>query len=993
MLLPPLFLGTLIIAGACDFQLLESPELPRWGISLTIPLIHETYDLSDLAENDTTISVDKDSTLQIEFCGTLDTTKIDSSLLEVELPEAATTQTISETVDGISADSLITMPVEENVQIVIKLDSLLRTTALSAFYDTVSFPAAYDVNILQDDWNAYVASIDIDENEGPFQVLDTSTAFQDISFIERMRYLRLDDTPYNSKFHTTVENNGFPTSIDSIRLNLTSGSLLSVTHQKNSLLKNATYDDSTDLATEKLGSEMGFGLSMRLPVATDTVKILAGDSAKVAVTVQILVGGVDSLAITTSQASVLPEAPDPLPLPEDIAIRSGVLRSQVTSPINEVSLNGLANTLPFDILFGLTFPNFTSTPAGTDSLKFGPYTLSDGDAPIDTTNALGGYTFYNPAGGSAIEEFQYEVQAEVIAEDIALPLDGTPLGTFQVGIEFGDGDDDGKGDLHFESITGNFSLSFDAVNTTIQNIPTGFAGFQLGRLSLALLLRNQIKLPVQLDLRLVGRTYEGDSVAIPIPAYVNYPDPDGTAPDGTPAHADNGDTAYTMIILDESSVRTYWLPEGITDTNSSWWDTTVVSEGKTIVDVLNLPPDIIEVAGAAVVEGEGVVEVGKGIWGEFELIAPFAFIMPQDISFLPVAPIPLAPMAEDTREQIQNVLLSASLTSSAETNFPFGGKISMLASDTTLFTLALDYLDDIAAGIPTAARTGDTTIYSTVPDVLEADSIMDVNQFVFHPELAVAGKTSLPQETIAKKVEFYTEQGDSFWIGHLFDMELPSPKNVNNLGWVTTPGDTTQVIALDAERVGWIASDTTVYLKTFITLYGAEGLRTMQTTNWINFAAFITFNLASDILGVEEEPDSSEIQVQSIPNMILATDSTATVYLDSVFTPPEGMEVKELDLAATTSHTGIATGTIRTLRSGGVTRKVLRVAGIGPGTARVTVSADDDPDDDIDPATTSFLVTVQQAGSESMSPAPSLPIRHIISDTKKRSILGRGKAP
>ncbi len=975
MLLPPLFLAALIIAGACDFQLLESPELPRWGVSLTIPLVNRTYSLSELV-NDSTI-FESDTTnreIQIEFSGALDTTRIDSSLLEVELPASATTQTISETVDGISAGDLITMPVEENVQIVIELDQLLRDAPLVLF-DSVSFPSLVDVTIPQSNWDDYVASETIDENEGPFQIIDTSTAFQDIPFIQRMRYLRLDDTPYSSKFHTTVENIGFPTSIDSIRLSLASGSLLSVTHQKNSLAKDATYNDSTDLAAEKLGSDVGFGLSVRLPQAVGDVTIYAGDSAKIAITIGITIGGVDSLAITTARASILPDAPDPLPLPEDIAISSGVLRSAVTSPINEVSLNGLANTLPFDILFGLTFPNFTSTPAGTDSLKFGPYTLSDGDAPINDTEVLGGYTFYNPAaGGGAIEEFQYEVLAEVVAEDIALPLDGTPLGTFQVGIEFGDGDNNGKGDLHFSEITGNFGLSFDAVNTTIENIPTGFAGFEFGRLSLNLHLYNQIRLPVALDLRLVGRTLEGDSVVVPINALINYPDAPG-------APANNGDTAYTIIVIDEEGVSTYWVPEGDTSIVNAWDSTiTAANGGQTIVEVLNLPPDIIAVAGAAVVEGEGVVEVGKGIWGGFELIAPFAFILEQDISFLPVAPIPLAPMAEDTREQIRTALLSASLTSRAQTNCPIGGKISMLAADTTLFTLALDYLDDIVAGIPTAARTGDTTVYASLDSVLAADSIFSIDQIVFYPESPAAGQGVSPLYTRAKKVEFYTTGGDTFWIGHLFDMEIPLPKAVNDRGWVTTPGDTTQVIALDAERIMWLASDTTVYLKTFITLYGADGIRTIQSTNWIKFAAFITFNLASDIFSAEEEPDSSEIEVQSIPTMTLVTSSDTTVYLDSVFTPPEGVEVKDLDLAATTSHAGIATATIRTIRTGDTVRKVLRVTGIGPGIARITVSADDDPDDDIDPVTTSFLVTVQPAVSESISPLPLRSIRHKVVD-------------
>ena len=956
MLLPPLFLAALIIGGACDFQLLEPLELPRWGVSLTIPLINRTYSLSELiGENDATISMDKDSVLQIEYSDTLQRTEIEPGLLEVELPASASRIEINESQNAPNAADFFT-PVSENVHVVIALDSLLESTGL---YPGLSFPQPLDFKIPPATWNNYVTEppvSPVERQEGPFEVIDIASVLGDNDFIKAVRYVQLSSTA-TSEFVTSITTPDFPTPVDSIRIEASSGSYFNVVHDTASLGPDGTFSKTTPMQSDSLGSELALALRLMLPDVTDTVTIPAGDEPRVEFDITLAVGGVDSLAITTARTSLIQTPLDPLSLPSDIEITSGLLRSGQTSPINEISLTGLRNTLPFDISFQLTFPNFDSPAPDPDSLTFGSYTLSADQPTVNDMSDLGGYIVHNPAGNVAISEFEYVVVADVLEQDVVLGLDGESMGTFQATF--------GVGDLYFESITGNFSISFDAVNTTIQNIPTGFAGFEFGRLSLILHLYNQIKLPVQLDLRLVGRTFEGDPVPVPISAPINYPD----APD---APANNGDTAYTMIILDESSVRTYWLPEGITDTNSSWWDTTVVSEGKTIVDVLNLPPDIIEVAGAAVIEGEGVVEVGKGIWGGFELIAPFAFFIPQDVSFLPVAPIPLAPMAEDTREQIRTALLSASLTSRAQTNCPIGGKISMLAADTTLFTLALDYLDDIVAGIP--------TVYASLDSVLAADSIFSIDQIVFYPESPAAGQGVSPLYTRAKKVEFYTTGGDTFWIGHLFDMEIPLPKAVNDRGWVTTPGDTTQVIALDAERIMWLASDTTVYLKTFITLYGADGIRTIQSTNWIKFAAFITFNLASDIFSAEEEPDSSEIEVQSIPTMTLVTSSDTTVYLDSVFTPPEGVEVKDLDLAATTSHAGIATATIRTIRTGDTVRKVLRVTGIGPGIARITVSADDDLDDDIDPVTTSFLVTVQPAVSESISPLPLRSIRHKVVD-------------
>jgi len=954
----------MIIVGACDFQLLEPPELPRWGFSLTVPLINMTYNLSELAESDTTISQDTTSKeLQIEFSGTLDTTKIDSSLLEVELPAEASRIDINESVNGIKADDFFS-PVSEEIQVTLELDSLLRKFN-PILFGSVEFPAGDTLPILESVWNDNVAGQSLDSEED-FEVFDAALALQDNAFIKAIRYVQLSNTA-TSEFITRVGTPDFPTNVDSILIEASSGSYFNVVHDTTTLPPDGIFYRVSNLQSDSLGSDIVLALRLEMPAVTGDVIIPAGDDPRIEFTITITVGGLDSLAITTAETSLIEDPPEPLPLPSDIQISRGQLRDPVTAPINRISIADLGTSLPFDIRFQLSFPNFDSLGLGTDMLTLGPYTLREGEPLVSEQRSVAGYTFYNPSDDGPISQFEYDLVVDILEKDVVLPLDGSSLGEFNASLGIGvdlDDPSDGKGDLHFDRITGNFSLSFDAVNTTIQDIPTGFAGFRFGRLSLALLLRNQIDLPVQLDLRLVGKTFEGDSVAIPINAPINYPKASGT----------DSDIAYTMIILDESSVRTYWFPGEDADTSIAWWDTTVVSGGKTIVDVLNLPPDIIKVAGAATVEDTGIVEVGKGIWGEFELIAPFAFILPLDISFLPVAPIPLAPMDEETHEQIQTALLSASLTSTVQTKFPIGGKISMLASDTTLFTLALDYLDDIAAGFPKAARTGDATVYTTIQAVLEADSIMGVNQIVFYPEKATAEQTTSPLDTRAKKVEFYTAQGDSFWIGHLFDIELPPPSAFTEEGWVDTGGYAKQEIILDAERVGWIASDTTVYLKTFITLYNTSGIdsvRTIQSTNSIHFSAFITFNLASDILGEEEEPDSSEIEVTPIPDMTLVLASTDTVYLDSVFVPPAGKKIKDLDLAATTSHEGIAKGTIKTLRTGGI-RKYLLVTPVSPGTARITVSADDDPEDDIDPATASFLVTVQEANGESTPPVPSI---------------------
>ncbi len=938
--IPTLTFAVVLLVGACDFQLLEPLEVPRWGISLTIPLINKSYPLIDVVDSSTIFHDTTSQELQIEFRGDLDTTTIDSSFLEVSLPAAASPPPINESVNAPDAADFFVV-LAETVTVTISLADLLND---AGFPLPASLPVGFDIGIPQFNWNA-VADSPVDQQEGPFQIIDTTALVADNDFIQRFRYVQLDGAALTSRFYTNVISTDFPENIDTVDIALVANPL-AVNHLTTALAPNTSDAQTTDLASAQLGSEMAVGIHVVLPTVGSDPTILANTDPSITLEVILEVGGVDSLAITTARTSLLPSPPDPLPLPGTIEITEGVLRSPVTAPINQISLSNLGTSLPFDILFQLTFPNFASSPAKADSLIFGPYTLQKGQPLVNQDASIAGYTFYNPAGGGPLTEFNYELVVDILEKDIVLPLDGSPLGNFLADFEFGDGDGDGLGDLHFESITGNFFLTFDTVPTTIDDIPTGFAGFEFGRLSLSLLLRNQIELPVMLNLELKGkRTLEGDSVSVPINADINFPGAPG-------APAANGDTAYTLIIMDGDAVRTYWLPQGARDTSDAWYRaTTPVPPDSSIVDVMNLPPDILSVGGSAIIRGEGVVEAGKGVWGEFELIAPFAFVLPQEVTFLPVNNIPLPPMDEGTRTQIKTALISASLTSQVSTQFPIGGNISLLISDTTLFSLALDKLDSVDAGIPTQARNGDTTYYDNISAVLAADSIFNVQDIAYYPE-KTGGPLSSALGTRARRVEFFTTTGDTFWIGRLFEMELPSPKATNALGHVTAGGDTTQVIAMDADRVAWIASDKTLYMKPLITWYNTPDVRTIQATNTIDFTAFMSFNLTSDII-TEVEPLDTVITATAPTMTTVAVDSLLIIDLGTVFgLDSSSATIADLDLSATSGHPGIVS--IARIRTDGNT-KVMELLGVRRGKAQVTVTGDDG---ETTPVSVSFYVTV-----------------------------------
>ncbi|MCK4578304.1 MAG: hypothetical protein KAU50_05910, partial [Candidatus Marinimicrobia bacterium] len=520
----------------------------------------------------------------------------------------------------------------------------------------------------------------LDQEAGPFQVLDTASLASAVTFIKQVRYVQLLADPGVSEFATSVIND-FPTAIDSVSIELFSldpaaDTLLYESHDTTGLGSGDTYADTTDLASGKLGASLSMVIGLALPTADTTVTVLADTDPKIEITIGLVVGGVDSLAITTAQSAMdLDVSPPPVELPEDIQIIRGLLKDTVmVDPVNEVSLSGLRNRLPFDIDLQIIFPNFSSDSLGSDSLVFGPYLLVNGAPDTADVKDLGGHWFLDP-GGEAIDQFEIIVKAVIQEKDVIIPLDGLPMGEFRVTFDVED--------MQFAKIEGNFLISFDTVPTSIADIPTGFDGFLFDRLSLELRLYNQIKLPVNLALQLVGKNDRGDSVVVPILAPVNYPG----------AKSWSGDPAYTVVVLNENSVSTYWLAEGDTTYDQDDLHAVVANEGQSIVDVLNMAPDTLEVGGAALIQGKGQVDLGASVWGTFELIAPFAFILPQPVTFLPVDATPIDTMDSSTRGQIEMALLSSSLTSQITTNFPIGGSVSMLISDSTLFPIFFDQLD------------------------------------------------------------------------------------------------------------------------------------------------------------------------------------------------------------------------------------------------------------------------------------------------------------
>ena len=79
------------------------------------------------------------------------------------------------------------------------------------------------------------------------------------------------------------------------------------------------------------------------------------------------------------------------------------------------------------------------------------------------------------------------------------------------------------GTMEFGSLTAIVECPFPAVEDTISGMPTGFTGMTFGGISLEFIMINQIRAPVDMDLKIKGFTPLGDSVVVPVIATIESP--------------------------------------------------------------------------------------------------------------------------------------------------------------------------------------------------------------------------------------------------------------------------------------------------------------------------------------------------------------------------------------------------------------------------------------------------------------------------------------
>ena len=633
---------------SCDFQNPAAFELPTWFFDLSFPLVQQKYSLEGMVDNKQIFSTPDSLGMQLMFEGLLPKTSIGSNILEVEINQSIKyAQPASNgPIFSFNLDLLLNLPVSLGLPV----------------------PSS-DGTVSKAEWNALASTIKVDTliqlPENGFDI----TGINLPSFVESLDgfSIKADEGSSISDFVTTIKNNGMPTNITEPQILFIAGFRNLDTlaaHTQTSIAKDATFNSSTSLSQKNLAKvnyiKISFGLAS---TSEENLTIKAGDSLKINTSFQIRIAAVDS-AIVKIREYELPVTLPKILFPSDIEIYGGKLINPSGFLTNEINIQSLTNTYPFEIDFLMNFKNFIPPNALKDSIKI-DRVLKKEELFTKVYN-LDDYTFYNPAGSdNALTELDIDFSAKLSAQTGKLPLDGSNIGGIDLDLELKK--------LHFETLEANIIQEFPPSSFSVAGMPIGFIGLEFVDTKLEIEMLNGIRLPVVLDFDMISVNQLGDTMKVN--AFSTLATPIGST-----------DTTKTITRLSRDGTTTlkYKSPSSVTYTDSI---TTYPKIGETTInDLLSSNPATFEVNSRVRIDGRGTLESGMHIGGKYRMLAPFEVIM-APMTFISVTNTPMQQMDHSNRNKIRSTMQSASIEMTVENKIPSGGELSMLMSNIGFFPL------------------------------------------------------------------------------------------------------------------------------------------------------------------------------------------------------------------------------------------------------------------------------------------------------------------
>ena len=830
--------------SSCDFHNPADFTVPSWNVNLTIPLIHEKYPLGTIV-NDSTIHSGGDS-IFVQFEGTLPADSVNEDYLKIPLDmniESSSTVSppnASDYFDSASVTISLTVPIGAT------MDGTVQNIAADP-PAAVQIPSAEEQQITGESWNLIASTIEsaFGDSSIILPLLDFDEVFGGIPFIESVQGIVIGGNDSSNFFQSSTENVDLPLNVDSSWTDLITGVRYLAQHDSSDLQTGDIFDRTTSLVGDTLGEaiEVSFGFTLERVDDADTVTIAPNTELELQIEVNLEITDLERAVVTISEYSLAP-ALDPISFSdasvsaEDCAVNGvygGVFDSPTSSGINTIGISNVTSTYPFQIDFGIHFKNFIST--GGDTLQFVEDSLSRGDQPVKRSQKLDGWTFGNPVDpDSALEELIVDVSANTVAKTVDIYLDGTePDWTFSMGVDVSP--------FNFSTLEADLNCPFPTQTQEIAGVPQGFTGMNFGEVILEFTMFNQIRLPLFLDLDLVGVSSMGDSVRLLL-----------YAPLGTPDTV--ADTAKTILELSSLGTRVQifdTLSDSVADSSYTISATPGVN---TIVDLLRLNPSEIIVDATAGIQGRGAIDVNASIWGQYKLIAPFKVEIDTMI-FIPVTSTPMAEMPNETRNQLRGSVKGAQLTTRVINSLPVGGEMAILFSDRDLFPL--NRKTSTLAGVKDSLG---WSLTDSLYIVTSCDSLTPSNtdMYIF----SVLNDSSDCIDGLAYLVRSVDGEMDTVYsfVDTLLKIVLPLPNafytSTDALGipgMTKEPGDTTAFSEIDTNTIALLTSLGDHYINTRIQFNGSEDIVFFSMKDTVEILSFMTFLVKSTGLLEEAEDE------------------------------------------------------------------------------------------------------------------------------------------
>ena len=727
----------------------------------------------------------------------------------------------------------------------------------------------------------------------------------DPAIIASVDTLIIADSEENSVYKTRFKNNNIPTALRNIKSYIVTDNDYPINdslanHNIDSTVSaGQTYEKITNLSGKGLTSFLKMFTDMSLTEApADSIVQIQPGSLYVDFEMIFQMAGLSDIAVTTNNVSLSDGLEmEPIVLPEMDMTETGISRMEIyrnvladnvaNNPnvrVNRLQIIDLKSTFPFPMNFLIDFKNFVPSSSEGEIVRLDT-TLRSGDAAINKIFNMEGHRLQSTSGDndgpdgvpcpsyedwlldgcdddgwpdSAFTEFDLQLDISIPQDTVRIPLDGTPLGGFSMGMKLDK--------LEFESIGAAMYMELPS-DPQEQEFPPGLTGAIPTEASMEIIFKNQIKLPIQMLMEFKGYNSLDELTFVPI----------NIDTIGMPRTSLNTDTSVTNIKLDKNgttisiweSVNTYNagdLPDlervnGLCDTCSS------------IIDLLGSNPVKMLINPQVKVDGRGELSGNKAIAATFRVTIPFALQL-EPMTFMGGTATKIEPFEHDTRSKIRNGLKETSLVSNITNALPFGAEVSVLMSNDSMFptdrsieqlSLFRDTLATLGALLPTDSlyiikkcvdlspdSNGNVYIFDIMTDFSEC---IDGTPYIVKTsgsstDTIISYVDTLFKFFLPNPIEYYQSGGDTS-LYHYFNYD-----SVNNVyldsveyadGMVAVPGTGTYPSTIDTSLIKLLTGYGETYTMPRFYLPGTGNTGVfLSVHDYLDISSFMTFTLSSD---------------------------------------------------------------------------------------------------------------------------------------------------